>query len=101
MTSDEAINFLLRRTRDEVDKVWEDSRLWLYGRNYAVELLTTENGEPDGYAYRKAPFSWERPMGPIEWVRCDEDVTDRLNSDPRDWQQALAFMVTEIQAIDV
>ena len=98
MTSDEAINFLLRRTRDEVDKVWEDSRLWLYGRNYAVELLTTENGEPDGYAY-KALFSWERPMA-IEWVRCDEGVTDRLDLDPRDWQEALAYMVTEIQATD-
>lgn len=100
MTDDERINFLLRRTCDVVDKSWEDGRLWLFGRNYAVELLTTEDGTPDGYAYRKAPFSWDRPVGPAEWVRCDEDVVDRLPSDPRDWSQALAFMVTEIQATE-
>lgn len=94
MTDDEAITALLGSSR--VQKEWDANALWLYGERYAVELFRNEEGETDGYVYRKEAFTWERPVGPATWHRCDEDCQDRLNSDPRDWREGIRFMLAWI-----
>ena len=95
MTDDEAITALLAMPSDKVQKDWDSNALWLYGAKYAVELFRSEDGDTDGYAYAVQPFDWSQPMT-CEWRRCDEDCQDRMESDPRDWSQAVRFMLAWI-----